>query len=457
MELEALICQPEGKTLEFKRDASSPTPILRTVCAFANTAGGTLLIGIENRSGVVVGVQHPLDAEERIASLIADTIRPRLVPDIELVSWRNTHVIAVRVYPGPSRPYSVTAGGQERCYVRIGSTNRIADDPLRAELARGVSGASFDETALSDLTPDAIDAVALGEALHSSQRSQERDLKALRVLTSDRGRLVPTVGGLLLFGRSRLDAFPDAWIQAGRFKGLDKRSIIDSADLRDYPVIAIEQAIAFIGRNTTLGYDIRGARRVEIPEYPPAAVREAIVNAVTHADYSQSGAPIRIAIFDDRIEITNPGILLAGLTVADLTSGVSKLRNRVIGRVFREAGLIEQWGSGIQRMMAACATAGLPAPRFEEVGTSFRVTLFATNDGLPRLEPLDDLTLTALREATGLSTSEVAERIGRSTRATRTRLQRLVDAGLVVEIGSAPNDPQRRYYIAEEPGRYGRP
>jgi predicted HTH transcriptional regulator len=123
---------------------------------------------------------------------------------------------------------------------------------------------------------------------------------------------------------------------------------------------------------------IAGPRRVDRWKVPLVALREAIINAIVHADYAERGAPIRVAVFDDRVEVENPGILPLGLTSEDIRKGVSKLRNRVIGRVFHELGLIEQWGSGIQRMTAACQEAGLPAPVLEEIGTHFRVVLSAT-------------------------------------------------------------------------------
>lgn len=456
MDLEHILRRTEGKTLEFKRDASSPGPILKTVCAFANTAGGTLLIGIEDRTGAVLGVENPLDTEERLASIIADGISPRLVPSIELLPWRDTRVLAVNVYPGPSRPYSVTSGsGTASAYVRVGSTNRIADDALMAEMGRSARNIGYDEMPLPGRPVSDIDLTALEAALGPNRTVGRSDLRTLRMITEDQGKQVPTVGAILLFGVNRLETFPDAWIQAGRFKGTDKRAVVDSADYRDYPIAAIEHALAFISRNTSMSYEIRGPRRLDIPEYPSVAVREAVINAVAHADYSQQGAPIRIAIFDDRLEVTSPGLLVAGLTIADVLSGVSKLRNRVIGRVLREANMIEQWGSGIQRMRAACETAGLPEPLLEEIGTSFRVTLFSNREREPRaVDPLDAQALDALRRADGLGTSDVAEAIGRTPRATRSRLQRLIEAGLVVEIGSGPNDPKRRYYIAEDPGRY---
>ena len=107
MNLTETLRKPEGKTLEFKRDLSSPDGFLRTVVAFANTSGGTILIGVEDRSGHIRGVTDPLDLEERAANLISDSIRPRLLPDLEIASYRNTQLLAVRVYPSPARPHFI--------------------------------------------------------------------------------------------------------------------------------------------------------------------------------------------------------------------------------------------------------------------------------------------------------------------------------------------------------------
>src|SRR5574340_647848 len=165
MDITDLKSAPEGKTLEFKRDASSAMPILRTVCAFANTAGGTLLFGIEDRTGAVVGVSEPLDLEERLASIIADGISPRVLPEIEIVPWRDTQVLAVRVHLGPSRPYHVRAAGPaDGVYVRLGSTNRKADTALVGELGRSARGEGFDEQPEADAVGNSIDLAAVRSA-----------------------------------------------------------------------------------------------------------------------------------------------------------------------------------------------------------------------------------------------------------------------------------------------------
>ncbi|HEY1341827.1 MAG TPA: ATP-binding protein, partial [Bryobacteraceae bacterium] len=276
----------------------------------------------------------------------------------------------------------------------------------------------------------------------------QQSFRALRVTTDHQGRQVPTVGGLLLFGVDRFDRFPDAWIQAGRFAGTDRSRLIDSAEIRSLLPRAAEEAVAFVQKHLMREAVIGSVRRQERWSAPPVAVREAVMNAIVHADYSQRGAPIRVAVFEDRIEIENPGLLPFGLTIEDIQRGVSKLRNRVIGRVFHELRLIEQWGSGIQRMTAACLEAGLETPKLEELGTHFRATILTSRTRKPKTDATDRKILDTLERGENVSTRVIARRIGLSERATRTRLQSLVSRGLVVEIGTGPHDPKRHYALA---------
>ena len=450
MDLVEVLRHAEGKTLEFKRELSAPDGLLRTLVAFANTAGGTVLIGVEDKTRHVRGVRAPLDMEERVANLVSDSIHPRLVPDLELLPWRRTQVLAIRVYPSASRPHHLKREGPEAgVYVRVGSTNRRADRELIEELKRVARRESYDEQALPDLDSEAVDFRAASESFAAGRRLTRRDLETLRLLTVHQGRLVPTVGGLLLFGRDRTRHFPDAWLQAARFQGTNRATILDRTEIRSHLPLVVETAIGFVQKHALHGAAIGPVRRQERWSLPPVAVREAIVNAVAHADYAQRGAPLRVALFDDRLEVENPGLLPFGLTVDDLHRGISKLRNRVIGRVFHELGLMEHWGSGIQRMTAACRDAGLPTPILEEIGTRFRVTLSTRPVGPPALDTIDQAIVGALGPDTGRSTAEIAAVIALTPRATRTRLAKLIQRGLVRELGTGPQDPKRRYFRAQ--------
>jgi len=444
-----LLKRNEGKTLEFKRDLSSPEGILKCLVAFANTAGGTIVIGVEDGSKHVRGVPDALASEEKLANLVSDSIRPRLIPEIEVMPWRNLNVLAVQVYPSNTRPhYLERLGPESGVFVRVGSTNRKAEAIQIEELKRLNWRTTFDEQAIPGLKSEAIDFRAASELMEPFRRVTAQAWRTLRVTTEHQGRQVPTIGGLLLFGKDRFARFPDAWIQAGRFAGINRARLLDSAEIRSFLPSAAEEAIQFIRKHLTHASIIEGVRREDRWSVPLVAVREALMNAIVHADYAQQGAPIRVALFDDRIEIENPGLLPFGLTIEDVMQGVSKLRNRVIGRVFHEVHLIEQWGSGIQRMTAACQGAGLESPRLEEIGTHFRVTISSARVSQPHTDKTDRRILALLGDGVARSTAAVSKHIGLSQRATLTRLKSIAARGLLVEIGTGPHDPKRQYVIA---------
>jgi predicted HTH transcriptional regulator len=444
-----LLKRHEGKTLEFKRDLSSPNGILKTLVAFANTAGGTVVVGVEDGSKNVRGVTDVLASEEKLASLIADSICPHLVPDIEVVPWRNLNVLAVQVYPSNTRPHYVQRlGPEDGVFVRVGSTNRRAEALQIEELKRWNRMDSFDEQALPGLKSEAIDFRAASEFFAPYRRLTSKVWSTLRVTTEHQGRQVPTIGGLLLFGKDRFARFPDAWIQAGRFAGSNRARLLDSVEIRSFLPRAADEAIAFARKHLTQESIIEGVRREDRWSVPLVAIREALMNAIVHADYAQQGAPIRLALFDDRIEIENPGLLPFGLTIEDIRQGVSKLRNRVIGRVFHELHLIEQWGSGIQRMTSACQAAGLDAPKLEEIGMHFRVTISNARVGRPHMDETDRRMLALFGDGGARSTAAVAKHVGLSQRATLTRLKSMTERGLLAEIGTGPHDPKRQYVLA---------
>jgi ATP-dependent DNA helicase RecG len=350
-------------------------------------------------------------------------LRPRRRPEPRLqnVSTNRARSWGTGVVCSCSRSSDGEVSG---VYVRVGSTNRRADADLIDELRRFSRGEAFDEQPMPRLDSEALDFRAASESFAPVRALSRRDLETLRLLTRHQGRLVPTVGGLLLFGKDREREFPDAWIQAGRFAGRDKSRIVDHVEIHSLPVRAVEEAIAFITKHSVHGAEIGPVRRLERWSVPPVAAREAVINAVVHSDYAQRGAPIRVSVFDHRLEVENPGLLPFGLTVEDLPQGVSKLRNRVIGRVFHALGLIEQWGSGIQRMASACREAGLPPPVFEELAARFRVTVSTERGARPVRDQRDEAILACISGSAGLLTNEIAAAIGLSPRATRTRLVR---------------------------------
>ena len=201
MTIETLLKQPEGKTLDFKRDLSSPKGLIKTLVAFANTAGGRVIVGVDDKSRSLVGVIHPLDEEERLCSLIADAIRPRLVPNVEMVTVENKTLLLVEVFLSGLRPHWVKAEGPETgVYVRLGSTNRQADRELIAELRRSVEGIAFDELPMSDLTVADLDLAALKTLFRGKHDLDEKEMLTLRLLKKDQGRQISPRCGARMCG-----------------------------------------------------------------------------------------------------------------------------------------------------------------------------------------------------------------------------------------------------------------
>lgn len=349
-----------------------------------------MLIGVDD-DHQIVGVERPLDDEERLCNLIADSISPHLIPNVAIMTHEGKSLLVIETFPSSSRPhYLKSEGHQNGVYVRLGSSNRQASPALVAELRRSATGVGFDEQPMSTLGVSDLDIDAAQRLFGDKHALTEEALLTLRLLAHEQGHLVPTKGAILLFGKNRDRYFPDAWVQCGRFIGTDKAHIFDHVEIQSHLPSCVEEIMSFLKKRAFRSADFSEVQRQDIWNIPLLILREAVINALVHADYSLQGAPIRIAFFDDRIEIEDPSILVPGMTVEAMMRGVSNLRYRVIARAFRELKLIEQWGSGVSRIFHEAREQGLPEPAIEEIGMHLRLTVFlassiATNktDSMP--------------------------------------------------------------------------
>lgn len=390
MDIFRMLTLSENKTLEFKRDLSSHKPMLRTLVAFANTAGGTLIIGKAD-DGAVVGVDDVLAAEERLASLIADSIKPAMMPEIEAITVEDKALLLVRVAHWPGPFYLKEKGPVDGVYVRLGSTNRKADANMLEALKRLHSNSAFDQLPCAGTAPDDLDRETVLRWFADNNRNMDAAaLESLGILVRHGSGRVVSNGGMILFGNAeaRQRCFPDARLLCARFRGIDKSEFIDRQELGSL-LDAVTDVPKFIARNTRLASRIAGMQRRDIPEYPVIAIREVLVNALAHADYACTGMRIFISIFSDRLEIQSPGMFPFGMTLDDFKAGVSRIRNRVICRVLHEAGLMEQWGSGYQRIVNTCKIERYPEPEWQELGACVRV-IFRPHPDAPVNEPANE-------------------------------------------------------------------
>ena len=203
-------------------------------------------------------------------------------------------------------------------------------------------------------------------------------LISIGILTPKDRRLVATNGGILLFGlpEVRETHFPYAEVRCARFQGTSCAEFIDRLNIEGGVLAAIEEVPKFIRRNTKMAGKFGSMQRRDIPEYPVEGIREALTNAIAHTNYEVMDSPIFVAIYDNRLEIQNPGIMLPGMDIEQFKAGISRVRNPVIAKTLGELGLVEEWGSGYERIKNICEQGSYPLPKWEEFGSALRVTFY---------------------------------------------------------------------------------
>ncbi len=449
--IESLLAKEESKTLEFKENTSSLAKIVQTAIAFANTAGGTIIIGIRDKVKEVIGLDDILTDEGRVANAIADSVEPLLTPNLQFVTWRGRDLLLVTVMHAVG-PYYLKAKGEEQgTYVRFGSTNRLADASTLKSIHRLKDNITYDAMpcyAAQEIDLD-MDSAKEMFAKHSKTLNKARAI-VLSLYKRNQSTVVPTNGGILLFGKdeAREEVFPNMIARCARFKGITKSIVLDKQDIAKPLPLLVDAILDFIQRNTATRVEIGRARRQEISQYPPVAIREAVINAIVHADYSVKGSNIQVAIFDDRLEITNPGALPLGLSWQTALSGVSQLRNHVVGRIFRELLLIEQWGSGLGKIIETTCQYGMSEPCFEELDNFFRVTFYADSMQRKPSKPWHAPILEYLTQHEDILPREAQKIWNVTSRTTSGRLRQMCQEGLIVEISTGPYDPQKTFRLA---------
>jgi ATP-dependent DNA helicase RecG len=375
--LAQLITQPEGNTLDFKRDLSSIAKVVRTLAAMGNTAGGHVIIGVDD-GGTVPGLADPLKDEEALSRAIADSVKPLLPVEISVQHIGTANVLVAEALRWRG-PFAIEAEGEKGFYKRVGSTNQRLGPTEIEELRREIAGTSFDAlprpgTSRKDLDPTRLRSYLREQGI----KTDTPRLRSLELLADYAGgSVVASNAGLILFGKdsSRRMYVPDARVRCARFRGTTKAEILDQIDIHGTVLDAIADVEAFVARNTRTGARFSGAmRRENLPEYSPVTVRELLLNAIAHTDYALTGTEILVSIFDDRLEIQNPGSFVYGSTVETLKQGISRVRNRAIVRILRELHLIEILGSGYERISTTFEL-GYPEPDWRELGVVVRVTI----------------------------------------------------------------------------------
>ena len=373
----------ESKNIEYKVSLPDKSEkYMKTIIAFANTQGGKLIIGVDDKTHQVVGVENEIlfQTMDAIANAVSDSCVPQIIPDIEPQTVEGKTVIIVSVEAEKNRPYYLKAKGKENgTYVRVAGTSRQAFSEKIKELEMEGARISWDELTCVGY-PVAEEATKkLCQDIEKFRKKagmtehtvREEQLLNWKILKQSEGKILATNAYALLTS----DYFPFSKTQCAVFKGNDRVVFLDKREFTGPVYTQIEEAVDFVLRNIRLGATIDGLVRKEKYELPPEAIREMIINAHCHRNLMDESC-IQIAIYDDRLEVTSPGGLYNGLTYNEIMHGHSKIRNKGIANIFSQMGLVEAWGSGIKRILNSAKEYELPEPRFQEFDNMFRVELF---------------------------------------------------------------------------------
>ncbi|GHT82515.1 hypothetical protein FACS1894125_5140 [Actinomycetota bacterium] len=245
------------------------------------------------------------------------------------------------------------------------------DKQIVRNLERRAMNEDFDELPQLNLSLKDIDTTQFEKVMKDFHKSVTKDsLETLRLVHKEQGKVVPTNAGIILFGKNRRKFFPESYIQCGRFSGTTRVNILDSQDIDTSPILAVDEVMGFVKKHALHGLVIDverfGSKHFDNWNVPLNAIREIVINALMHQDYSVKSTRMQVAVYDDRIEIVSPGGLVPGMTIEDMKKVKSIRRNSAIAGVFKELKITETWGSGAQRAVDEIVGFGLKEPDIVE-------------------------------------------------------------------------------------------
>jgi ATP-dependent DNA helicase RecG len=372
-----LIGQGESNSLEFKEEQVRPESLAREMVAFANTLGGLLLIGVTD-DGALVGVGDPAGIAHRIVNVARHSVVPALQPTVEVVVVDGKSVCVVVVDKGTAKPYQTLEG---KFLLRVGPTNRQATKEELSRLFQAAGLVHFDLSPVEGTDHDHLDPARLNDYWQSCYQIPYTDLErgeqfnilcnADILVPLDEGWAV-SVGGLLLFGRQPQRRLPQSAISFAVFDGDEiTADLLDKKELTGTLPELIDRGAALIRLFLPRPSTVTDLRRNEQDKIPPKVLREALVNAVCHRDYSLINRKIQVFVYRGRVEIRSPGRLPNTLNLEKIRYGNSAPRNLFILKYLDNLRYVDGLGRGIPMILREMGERA----RFEEIGELFVLTL----------------------------------------------------------------------------------
>ena len=432
----------ENKTTEFKREFVDE--IKKTVIAFANTDGGNIYIGITD-NGDIIGVNDVDETMLRVTNTMRDAIKPDITMfmDCSCETMENKNIIKIAVQAGTAKPYYLAKKGirPEGVFIRQGASSVPATESAILKMIKETSGECFEE------------ARSLNQNLKFTQTErffQDKEIAFSEIQKRTLG-LIGEDNTYTNLGLILSDECPYT-IKIAVFEGTVKAVFKDRYEFQGSMLRQLEEAYNFIDRYNRTRAEFKGLNRIDIRDYPPEAIREALLNAIVHRDYAFSSS-ILINIFDDRMEFVSVGGLIKGISYNDIMLGISITRNKKLADIFYRLRLIEAYGTGIMKINLSYVNY-LRKPVIEVSDNAFKITLpnmnYFNKDissvNIEKLTDNEDKILSLLKERQLLARKEIQLELGISQSTAILLLSKMQKENLIIKTGAGKNT---KYKIKE--------
>ena len=447
----------ETELVEFKkaRGGFPKTATRKSLSAFGNTRGGVIVFGVEEKEDKTLEVIGDIDVaqlQEDMTGLSANDMSEVLRLDYHIITLSGKKILAVYVPECKNRtkPYYFRELGMPRgAYIRDGNTDRQMTKDEMTSYVRNAQVDDFDENCADEISKDDLSFEKIENFLQDSATKTKREfksgaiddavLKNIGIIRNCNEKLRPTIAGYLIFAKNDPQnkiQFERYIIRCVRYKGSGVHTdILDKADIVGTLDEQIDAMHSFVLRNIKKSAKIVGTKRIERYEYPEKAIREIVANAVIHRDYRITETYTQINIFEDRIEVFNPGNLPPGVTVENIKDAQVS-RNRIIAARLNEMDYLEEYGRGIDIVFTKMSEWRLLPPVFKNTSNSFKVIL--PGDKLSQLNERQIIIWQHLMDKHRITRRDVEILLPNASQGTlRSDLVRMRDIGLLNQIGQS--------------------
>ena len=397
-----MIRNGENSSVEFKRDDVHRDSIAKEFSALLNLEGGYILLGVED-NGFVSGLTRSReDAERWVMNIAHQNIQPSFIPSWSPIPLDDGTVVGVIELPAasPGKPHKARQGSAWVTFMRVGSTSREANREEEGRLYQASHLMRYDIRPVLDTGYESLDRERLENYFRivldreaparNDHQSWRRTLTNIDILAEAAEATVTTAAGLLLFGEYPNRRLPQAGITATAFPRDEKDYDTIDEELIRGPLVSllsagkrpvdkgvIDRTVDFVDRNLGTVAWLEGGRRLRKKELPLDAVREAIVNAVAHRDYTLIGTDVEVSLYQDRLEVISPGRLPNGVTVEKMAEGLRAARNELLKEILRDYGYVDHLGMGVRnKIIGSMRTHNGTRPDLIEDENRFTVRLW---------------------------------------------------------------------------------